>query len=123
MARRSKRSIKADRARVSANQPYEVAYFARKHGMTKAAVKKLIKRVGNSRKKLEAALKRHAKADRARVSANQPYEVAYFARTHRMTAAAVKKLIKRVGNSRKKLEAAAKKMGKGKRKVRRKKRR
>jgi cellobiose-specific phosphotransferase system component IIA len=123
MARRRKRSSKADRARVSANQPYEVAYFARKHGMTKAAVKKLIKRVGNSRKKLEAALKRHAKADRARVSANQPYEVAYFARTHRMTAAQVKKLIKRVGNSRKKLEAAAKKMGKGKRKVRRKKRR
>jgi ABC-type molybdenum transport system ATPase subunit/photorepair protein PhrA len=123
MADNKRKRGKADRARVSASEPFEVAYFARKHGMTKAAVKKLIKRVGNSRKKLEAALKKHAKADRARVSANQPSEVAYFARTHGMTAAAVKKLIKRVGNSRKKLDAAAKKMGKGKRKVRRKKRR
>ncbi len=116
MADNKRKRGKADRARVSASEGYEVAYYARKHGITPAAVRKLIKRVGNSRKKLDAALKRHAKADRARVSANQPHEVAYFARKHRMTAAAVRKLIKRVGNSRKKLEAAAKRMKKKRKK-------
>ena len=66
MADNKRKRGKADRARVSASEGYEVAYYARKHGITPAAVRKLIKRVGNSRKKLDAALKRHAKADRAR---------------------------------------------------------
>lgn len=70
--------------------------------------------------------KKRGKADRARVSASEPYEVRYFAKKNRMTPAAVRKLIKKVGNSRKKLEAAVKRMRarkRGKRKVRRKKRR
>jgi len=56
MARKKTRSRKADRSLVSAKQRYEVYYFARKHRMTAAAVRKLIKKVGHSRKKLEAAV-------------------------------------------------------------------
>jgi hypothetical protein len=58
MADNKKKRGKADRARVAASEPYEVRYFAKKHRMTPAAVIKLIKRVGNSRKKLETAVKR-----------------------------------------------------------------
>jgi hypothetical protein len=72
--------------------------------------------------------KKHGKVDRARVSGSEPYEVRYFAKKHRMTPAAVRTLIKRIGNSRKKLEAAvkrmrAKKRGGKKRKTQRRKRR
>jgi Protein of unknown function (DUF3606) len=58
MADNKRKRGRADRARVSGKERYEVAYFARKHRMTPAAVRKLIKRVGNSRKKLEAAAAR-----------------------------------------------------------------
>lgn len=58
MADSKKKRGKADRARVSGSDPSEVRYFAKKNRMTPAAVRKLIKRVGNSRKKLEAAVKR-----------------------------------------------------------------
>ena len=51
-----------DRQRVSANEGYEVSYFARKHGLTRDQARELIKRVGNDRGKLNAAaekMKRH----------------------------------------------------------------
>jgi Protein of unknown function (DUF3606) len=64
MARKKTRSRKADRSLVSAKQRYEVYYFARKHRMTAAAVRKLIKKVGHSRKKLEAAVIKMKKARR-----------------------------------------------------------
>lgn len=44
-----------DRNRVSATQGYELAYFARKHGITRDQAKQLIARVGNDRAKLNAA--------------------------------------------------------------------
>lgn len=44
-----------DRARVAVDQPYEVEYFARKHGLTMEQARELIERVGNSRAKLDAA--------------------------------------------------------------------
>jgi len=47
-----------DRARVSANETYEVAYFAKKHGITQAQARDLIKKHGNVRSKLDAAAKR-----------------------------------------------------------------
>jgi len=53
---KSKRSRKADRARVSGKQAYEVAYLARKHKVSAADVRAAIKKVGSSRKKVEAAL-------------------------------------------------------------------
>ena len=47
-----------DRAKVAASQPHEVRYEARKMGVSTAAVKKAVKAVGNSRKKVEAELKK-----------------------------------------------------------------
>jgi uncharacterized protein DUF3606 len=64
MADNKRKRGKADRARVSAKERYEVYYFARKHRMTPAAVRALIKKVGNSRKKLEAAVARMKKRRR-----------------------------------------------------------
>ena len=52
---KSKRG-KADRSRVSGSEPYVVYYVARKYGVSADTVRKVIKRVGNSRKKVYAAL-------------------------------------------------------------------
>ncbi len=45
----------ADRSRVAAGEPYEVAYFAEKHGLTQKAARALIAEIGNDREKLDAA--------------------------------------------------------------------
>jgi hypothetical protein len=50
------RGRKQDRARVAGEQDYEVAYEARKTGKSRAAVKKAVKKVGNSRKSVERRL-------------------------------------------------------------------
>ena len=47
-----------DRARVSGSEGYEVEYFARKHGITAEQARQLIREVGNSREKLDAAAER-----------------------------------------------------------------
>jgi hypothetical protein len=44
-----------DRSRVAAGEGYEVSYFAPKHGITRDQARDLIKRVGNSREKLNEA--------------------------------------------------------------------
>ncbi len=49
---------KADRSRVSASEPFEVYYVARKFGVSADTVRGVIKRVGNSRKKVYAALEK-----------------------------------------------------------------
>jgi CRISPR/Cas system CSM-associated protein Csm2 small subunit len=48
--------------------------------------------------------------DRSRVSADQAYEVQQFAEKHGLTPQQVRDLIARVGNSREKLEKAAKEL-------------
>jgi hypothetical protein len=58
MADSKKKRGKADRARVSGSQPSEVYYVATKYGVTADTVRKVIKRVGNSRKKVYAALEK-----------------------------------------------------------------
>lgn len=50
------RGRKQDRARVAGGQKYGVAYEAKKTGRSAAAVKKAVKKVGNSRKKIEKRL-------------------------------------------------------------------
>lgn len=45
-----------DRARVAGGQEHEVRYQAKKEGIAKEAVKKSVKKVGNSRDKVEADL-------------------------------------------------------------------
>jgi hypothetical protein len=56
--KQSSRGRKQDRARVAGGQDYETGYEARKTGTSRSAVKKAIKKVGNSRKRVERALSR-----------------------------------------------------------------
>lgn len=44
-----------DRGRVAAGQGYELAYFARKHGISRDAARQLVAKVGNDRARLNAA--------------------------------------------------------------------
>jgi hypothetical protein len=55
------RGRKQDRARVASGQKYEVAYEAKKTRKSALAVKKAVKKVGNSRKKIERKLGRKGK--------------------------------------------------------------
>jgi hypothetical protein len=55
--KQSSRGRKQDRARVASGQKYEVAYEAKKMRKSKSAVKKAVKKVGVSRKKVERELK------------------------------------------------------------------
>jgi len=57
-AKRSTRGRKQDRARVAGGQTYEVGYEAKESRRSAGAAKKAVKKVGNSRKKVERALKR-----------------------------------------------------------------
>jgi hypothetical protein len=52
------RGRKQDRARVAGGQDYEVRYETKKTGRSSAAVKKAVKKVGNSRKRVEKRLGR-----------------------------------------------------------------
>jgi Protein of unknown function (DUF3606) len=52
------RRRKQDRVRVAGGQGREVRYEAKKTGKSRAAVKKAVKKVGNSRKKVERRLGR-----------------------------------------------------------------
>ena len=47
-----------DRRSVAESEPYEVAYFARKHGITTAQAMALIEAHGNDRAVLDAAAER-----------------------------------------------------------------
>lgn len=53
-----KKTGKGDDIRVSAKQPYEVAYVAKKAKVTPAAAKKAIEKAGPMRKNVEKALKK-----------------------------------------------------------------
>jgi hypothetical protein len=56
--KQSSRGRKQDRARVAGGQDYEVRYAAKKSRKSKAAVKKAVKKVGTSRKRVEQSLTR-----------------------------------------------------------------
>ena len=62
MAKKAKkhtaRGRKQDRARVAGGQDYEVSYTAKKTRKSAASVRKAVKRVGSSRKRVVKALKR-----------------------------------------------------------------
>jgi hypothetical protein len=57
-AKQSSRGRKQDRARVAGGQDYEVRYESKKTRKSASAVKKAVKKVGSSRKRVEKALKR-----------------------------------------------------------------
>jgi hypothetical protein len=61
MAKKAKKSARGraqDRARVGGGQDYEVRYESKKDRKSASAVKKAVKKVGNSRKKVRRALSR-----------------------------------------------------------------
>jgi hypothetical protein len=57
-AKKTARRRKQDRARVAGKQSYEVKYESKKTGRSASAVKKAVKKVGNSRKRVENRLGR-----------------------------------------------------------------
>ena len=57
-AKKTARGRKQDRGRVAGGQNYEVRYEAKKTGRSAAAVKKAVKKVGNSRKRVDKRLGR-----------------------------------------------------------------
>ena len=56
--KQSTRGRKQDRARVAGGQDYEVRYAAKKTRSSASAVKKAVKKVGSSRKRVERRLER-----------------------------------------------------------------
>lgn len=54
----TKRGRAQDRAKVAGGQDHEVRYEAKKEGVSKSDVKAAVKKVGNSRKKVENELER-----------------------------------------------------------------
>jgi hypothetical protein len=58
VTRWTSRGRKQDRTRVAGGQDYEVGYEAKKTGKSRAAVKKAVKKVGSSRKRVERRLGR-----------------------------------------------------------------
>ena len=56
-AKESARGRKQDRALVAGGQDYEVRYAAKKARKSASAVKKAVKKVGSSRKRVAKALK------------------------------------------------------------------
>jgi len=56
--KKSSRGRKQDRARVAGRQDYEVRYEAKKTKRSASAVKKAVKKVGTSRKRVERRLGR-----------------------------------------------------------------
>ena len=57
-AKKTARGRKQDRARVARGQDYEVRYEAKKTRKSTAAVEKAVRKVGNSRKRIEKRLGR-----------------------------------------------------------------
>lgn len=57
-ANKSARGRQQDRARVAGGQDYEVRYTAKKTRKSASAVKKAVKKVGSSRKRVEQAMRR-----------------------------------------------------------------
>jgi hypothetical protein len=54
---RTSRGRAQDRKRVAGGQDYEVRYESRKSGKSKKRVKQAVKRIGNSRRKVERELR------------------------------------------------------------------
>lgn len=57
-AKKTARGRKQDRGRIAGGEDYEVRYESKKTGRSASAVKKTVKKVGNSRKRVEKRLAR-----------------------------------------------------------------
>lgn len=52
----------ADRKRIAQHQPYEVAFFAQKHGLSTAEARIIIERFGPNRTRCDDAVERRKKS-------------------------------------------------------------
>ena len=55
MADNKRRLGSIDRSKVAANEGYEFAYFAKKHGISQDLARAMIRKIGNNREKLNKA--------------------------------------------------------------------
>jgi hypothetical protein len=55
MADGKKKTGLIDRSKVAATEGYELAYFAKKHGISKDLARAMIRKIGNDREKLNKA--------------------------------------------------------------------
>ena len=55
MADGKKKTGLIDRSKVAATEGYELAYFAKKHGISKDLARAMIRKIGNNREKLNKA--------------------------------------------------------------------
>jgi hypothetical protein len=107
MADNKKKRGRADRGLIALSEPYEVAYWSKKFKITSARLKTAVKKAGRSAKNVEAYLKlqKHKAADRARIAVSQPYEVSYWSKKFKVTAARLKAAVAAVGHSSKNVGA------------------
>jgi hypothetical protein len=77
-----------DRKRVAEDQGYEVNYFARKHGLSAEEARKIIKRVGNDRTKLNAEVDKAAAVKRKEGRAKSGRDTVSGKRTTKLAKAA-----------------------------------
>jgi hypothetical protein len=107
MADNKKKRGAADRGLIALSEPYEVAYWSKKFKITPARLKTAVKKAGHSAKNVEAYIKlqKHKAADRARIAVSQPYEVSYWSKKFKVTAARLKAAVAAVGHSSKNVGA------------------
>jgi hypothetical protein len=107
MADDKKKRGGADRGLIALSEPYEVAYWSKKFKITPAKLKTAVKKAGRSAKNVEAYIKlqKHKAADRARIAVSQPYEVSYWSKKFKVTAARLKAAVAAVGHSSKNVGA------------------
>ena len=119
----------ADRALIALTETYEVAYWSKKFKVTPAKLKYAVKKVGRSARKVEDYIKlqKHRASDKSRIALGEAYEVRYWSKKFKITAARLKAAVAAAGHSSRKVEAylaaqkAAKKARKAKKTVKRKK--
>lgn len=101
MADNKKKRGGSDRALIALSEPYEVRYWSKKFKVTPAKLKAAVKAVGRSSKKVEAYIKLHKRKDRDRtlISLREAYEVKYWSKKFKVTAAKLKAAVKQAGRS------------------------
>lgn len=121
MADNKKKRGGSDRALIALSEPYEVRYWSKKFKVTPAKLKAAVKVVGRSSKKVEAYIKLHKRKDRDRtlISLKQAYEVKYWSKKFKVTAAKLKSAVKEAGRSSNRVAAYLKSAVKKKAKKRR----
>jgi len=107
MAKTKRKSKRADRALIALSQPYEVRYWSKKFKVTPARLRYVVRKVGQSSKKVGAYIKlqKHRARDRALIALSQAHEVRYWSKKFKVTPARLKAAVKAAGRSSQKVGA------------------